>query len=366
MQDRPYEEYTFLYHFPQGHGGGGMEHAYGAAIEVSAEHLRDDLLSVASVTAHEFFHLWNVKRIRPQSLEPVDYQNPQDTRVLWFCEGVTSTVAGILLLRAGLLDESGYLGHLSAEITELQGRPAHTWQSAEESGLDAWFEGIPYYRSPQRSISYYNKGEILGVMLDLRVRQLTGGQKSLRDLFRWMNERYAKQHRPFPDSEGVELAAEAVAGQSFADFFREYVAGIKEIPYDEFFRFVGLRVQKKTVLLASPGFTTTANLGAQPEVLRVEPNSEAQRAGIAVGDRIVAFDGIPADGALDERISQRPVGTTIRLLIENRRGRREVTLRLAGREEQICQLEDLPSVTPQQRAHRTAWIHGDDESGDVR
>ena len=162
MQDRPYDEYTFLYHLPHGPGGGGMEHAYGTAIEVSANRLRESLLPLASVSAHEFFHLWNVKRIRPQSLEPIDYQHENDTRALWFSEGVTSTVGNILLARAGLIDEKAYLQSVSDEITELQRRPAHRWQSAEESSLDAWFEGYAYYRSPERSISYYNKGEILG------------------------------------------------------------------------------------------------------------------------------------------------------------------------------------------------------------
>ena len=363
MQDRPYEEYAFLYHFLRGHGGGGMEHAYGTAIDVSAERLRDDLSPVTGVSAHEFFHLWNVKRIRPMSLEPIDYQDPQDTRALWFSEGVTSTVADILLVRAGLMDEAAYLRRVSAEVTELQRRSARAWQSAEESGLDAWFEGIPAYRSPERSISYYNKGDILGVLLDLHIRHLTGGKKSLRDLFQWMNDHYAKQHRFFPGSEGVEQAAEAIAGQSFTNFFRDYVAGVKEIPYDEFFQFVGLRLAVTTVQIATPGFATTANLGGQPEVLRVELSSEAQRAGITAGDRIIALDGAPADSFLDERLAQMRVGSTIRLLIENRRGRREVSLRLGARDEQIYQLADLPAVTPEHRAHRAAWIHGDDEPG---
>ena len=191
-----------------------------------------------------------MKRIRPQSLEPIDYQHENDTRALWFSEGVTSTVANMLLVRAGLIDEKSYLRALSDEITELQRRPAHRWQSAEESSLDAWFEGIAYYRSPERSISYYNKGEILGVLLDLRIRQMTHGEKSLRDLLQWMNEHYAKQHRFFPDSQGVEQAAEAVTGQSFAEFFRDYVSGVKEIPYDDFFQFVGLHVVTQTVQVA--------------------------------------------------------------------------------------------------------------------
>jgi predicted metalloprotease with PDZ domain len=363
MQDRPYDEYTFLYHLPRGPGGGGMEHAYGAAIEMSANELRESLLPLASVSAHEFFHLWNVKRIRPQSLEPIDYQHENDTRVLWFSEGVTSTVANILLARAGLIDERGYLLSVSDEITVLQRRPAHRWQSAEESSLDAWFEGYAYYRSPERSISYYNKGELLGCLLDLRIRQMTRGEKSLRDLLRWMNEHYARQHRFFPDSQGVEeAAAEAVAGKSFAGFFRDYVSGTEEIPYDEFFQFVGLHLVAQTVKVGSAGFTTTANLGAQPEVAQVDPGSNAAVAGITKGDRVVAIDGEPADGSLDYRLAQMLPGTTVYLRIENRKGQRDVKLKLGLREQQTYKLEDVPSVTQEQRAHRKAWIQGDDES----
>ena len=113
MQDRPYQQYTFLYHFSKGPAGGGMEHAYGTAIDMPAERLRSNLIPLASVSAHEFFHLWNVKRIRPQSLEPIDYQHEMDTRALWFSEGVTSTVGDMLLARTGLIDEKQYLRRVS-------------------------------------------------------------------------------------------------------------------------------------------------------------------------------------------------------------------------------------------------------------
>jgi len=366
MQDRPYDEYTFLYHFPHGYGAGGMEHAYGTAIDINAERLRSDLLPLASVSAHEFFHLWNVKRIRPQSLEPIDYQGEQDTRALWFSEGVTSTVSDMLLARSGLIDEREYLQRVSGEITELQRRSARKWQSAEESSLDAWFEGIAFYRSPQRSVSYYNKGEILGILLDLRIRQLTNGSKSLRDLFWWMNQHYAKQHRFFPDSAGVEEAAEAVSGQSFSEFFRDYVAGVKEIPYDDFLQFAGLHVVVNTTQYATAGFTTTANLGGQPEVVRIDTNSDAQRLGILVGDRVIRVNGKPAGASLDEELSRLQPGTTVRVELENRRGKREIELRLGAREEQAYELQDLTDVASQQRSHRSAWIHGDDETGSAR
>ena len=109
MNDRPFDSYMFLYHFPRGPAGGGMEHAYSTAIDLNADSLKQNLDSLTGVTAHEFFHLWNVKRIRPQTLEPVDYTKENYTRALWFSEGVTSTAEGVIQLRAGMIDEKRYL-----------------------------------------------------------------------------------------------------------------------------------------------------------------------------------------------------------------------------------------------------------------
>ncbi len=318
MADRPFDSYTFLYHFPQGHGAGGMEHAYGTAIDLNAERLKSNMMPMAGVSAHEFFHLWNVKRIRPQSLEPIDYQHIMDTRALWFSEGLTSTVGDLMLSRAGLVGERQYLDRVASEMGELQSRPARRWQSVEESSLDAWFEGNAFYRTPERSISYYNKGEVVGVLLDLRIRQLSNGGKSLRDLFRWMNDNYAKKGLFFPDSDGVQQAAEAITGQSFAEFFRDYVAGVRELPYNDFFSFVGLQVAETTARYTTAGFTTSTNLGGQPEVATVEANSEAQRDGIVVGDRILELNGKPANQDLDFELSKMREGATVKLRVASR------------------------------------------------
>jgi len=363
MGDRPFDEYTFLYHFPRGHGAGGMEHAYGTAIDLNAERLNSSLLPVASVSAHEFFHLWNVKRIRPQSFEPIDYQRAIDTRALWFSEGVTSTVGDMLLARAGLISDRQYIDRLAAEIDELQARPAHRWQSAEDSGLNAWFEGIAYYHTPQRSISYYNKGEILGVLLDLRIRQITQGRRSLRDLFQWMNHHYARKGLFFPGSLGVEQAAEAVTGQGFADFFHDYVADVRELPYNDFFGFVGLQLAETAVRTLTPGFATSSFLGSPPEVTSVDPGSEAERGGIAVGDRILEINGRPAVAPLENQWARSREGSSVKIRVADRRGGRNVRVKLSARETHAYILEDTPSVTPQQRTHREAWIHGDDEPG---
>jgi predicted metalloprotease with PDZ domain len=365
MQDRPYQEYTFLYHFPRGPAAGGMEHSYGTVIEASAASGKVDLGAVFDVSAHEFFHLWNVKRIRPQSLEPIDYQHEQGTRALWFSEGVTSAVGDILLARAGLIDAQQYLSATAREITELEGRPAHAWQSAEESSLDAWFEGNAFYRTPERSINYYNKGHILGVLLDLRIRQMTHGTKSLRDLFQWINQQYAKQHRYFPDSAGVQEAAETVTGQSFAQFFSDYVAGVKPIPYNDAFAFVGLELRSTSVSVADPGFVTTSNIGGQPEVTSVVPGSEAARAGLQPGDRITDVDGRPADPHLNRKLARMQPGDVIKLRVAHGSKEQSLKIKLGSRQEQQYVLQDAAVLTPEQRAHRSAWIRGDNETGGV-
>ncbi len=363
MQDRPYNEYTFLYHFPHGPGGGGMEHAYGTAISASAAAGKVSAETLASISAHEFFHLWNVKRIRPQSLEPIDYQHQQDTRALWFSEGVTSTVSELMLSRAGLIDERRYLQDLASEITELEGRPAHVWQSAEESSLDAWLEDDPFYRTPQRSVSYYNKGEILGVLLDLHMRQLTQGAKSLRDLFQWMNQHYAKQHRYFPDSAGVQEAAESITAQSLADFFRDYVAGVKPLPYDDFFRFVGLQLATENVTVADVGFASTANLDGESTVTAVAPGSDAARAGLSVGDRILEVNGQPAVYRLDRVLTRMMPNETLKLRIARAGKEHSMKIKVGARQEQQTVLADVAGITAEQRTHRAAWIRGDDEPG---
>lgn len=360
MSDRPCDRYLFIYHFP-GAGGGGMEHACSAAITLNPQYVHDHPSVLAEVTAHEFFHLWNVKRIRPQSLEPVDYTRENYTRALWFSEGVTSTVGDYSLLRAGLMDEQQFLSHISSLITDLESRPAHLTQSAEESSLDAWLEKYPYYLTPERSISYYDKGELLGILLDLKVREATQGGKSLRDVFRWLNDNYAERGRSFPDSAGVELAAETVSGADFKPFFEKYVAGTEEIPWDEFFQTVGLRLLPVVTRIADPGFTTTSNFNEPPRVVSVDPNSQAERAGLTTGDTILQVNGETAPRDLVRQLSQMAPGTEIRLIVGSKQGERQLRWVLAGHESEGLELKDVEGVTAAQIARRNAWLKDDGE-----
>jgi len=365
MNDRPFDTYMFLYHFPRGPAGGGMEHAFSTAIDINAEAVKQSPDALAGVTAHEFFHLWNVKRIRPQTLEPVDYAKENYTRALWFSEGVTSTAENTIELRAGLLNEKQYLERLGDEITELERRPAHLTQSAEESSLDAWLEGNAYYRRPERSISYYNKGELLGVMLDLAVRDASHGRASLRELLRWMNANYAQKGRFFDDSHGVREAAEAVSHADLGPFFQKYVAGTDEIPWDDFLRSVGLHVEQVANTVPDAGFAASRNFDGPMSVGAVTPGSDAERAGLQVGDTIVELQGKPAGQESRQELARLRPGDPLTLKVRGRRGgERETKWKVGARQEFSYEVSDIEQVTAAQRARRAAWLKGEAQDAD--
>lgn len=363
MDDRPFDSYMFLYHFPRGPAGGGMEHSYSTAIAVNADAMARDPGVLASVTAHEFFHLWNVKRIRPQTLEPVDYTRENYTRALWFNEGCTSAAADFIQLRGGLLDERHFEEGLALDIEELERRPAHLTQSAEESSLDAWLEGYPYYRRPERSISYYNKGELLGITLDLAVREGSHGKASLREVFQWMNQNYAQKGRFFSDSDGVREAAEAVSHSNLEWFFSKYVAGTEEIPWNDFFRFVGLRLIEVKTTTVDAGFVAARNFDAPMIVETVTAGSEAELAGLEVGDTILEVNGNVPGEESSEDLARFAPGDTITVKIRGRLGGdRELKWKMGSREETSYEMKDLETVTAQQRWHRAAWLKGEAQS----
>src|SRR5262249_39245737 len=276
-------------------------------------------------TAHEFMHLWNVKRIRPASLEPIDYTRENYTRALWFSEGVTTTAAMLVLVRSGLIDEAGLVAEMGRELRRLQLRPRHNTQraerirlthnteSAEDTSLDPWLDKDPPYRLPVRSISYYNKGEVLEFLLDLTMRQNSNGAKALRDLFRWLNQNYAQKNRYFKDSDGIREAAEALTSADFRNFFERYVAGVEELPYDQFLSRVGLKLQYGTRVVPVVGFEAVRNFDSPAVIVTVQEHSEAHKAGLAVGDILLEVDGKQAAADIEDMIAGKRPGTTITL-----------------------------------------------------
>jgi predicted metalloprotease with PDZ domain len=355
MGGAPFRQYTFFYHFgPYAEvGGGGMEHSNCTAISVPSGD------AAASVTAHEFFHAWNVKRIRPQTLEPVDYTKEMYARALWFAEGVTSTYGSYTLERSGLWTKDQFYTDLAGQIGELDSRSAHRWQSVEESSLDAWLEGYEEYRRPERSISYYNKGQIVGDMLDLAIRNATDNHKSLDDVLRRMNEIYAKQGRFYDDSHGVQTTAEEVAGANFDDFFHNYVSGTAEIPYENFFSAAGLELKVERRAAPDLDFSTTPRSpDAQTRVSQVAPGSAAETAGLQVGDALITLNGQPMPRYLPAWLREQKPGETITLHVQRESKFLDITFTLAAIDLNKFTLVEIPGATEKQKRIREGWLKG--------
>lgn len=343
MDGAPFERYTFILHIGKG-AGGGMEHANSTAIGVPSDEY------LPGVAAHEFFHLWNVKRIRPASLEPVDYTKEQYTRALWFAEGVTSTYGAYTLVRSGIWNKERFYEDLGQQISELEDRPANRWQSAEQSSLDAWLEKYPLYNRPEDSVSYYTKGQVLGNLLDILIRDRTDNSKSLDDVLRAMNTDFAKQGKTYRDSQDVRLTAEKVAGGSFEDFFQKYVAGTEPFPYQQVLALAGLELRRSEQRRATLGFTATRDSNGALLVGDVEGESNAARTGLLAGDAILGWNGGEAPRRLQRWILEQKPGDLLKLRIHREGKELTIEFRLGEIIETYYQVAEDSDAS--EKAHR--------------
>ncbi len=354
MGDTPFSSYTFVYHL-SGEQGGGMEYRDGAVIYMPAS-CRDCDLS--SITAHEFFHAWNVKRIRPQSLEPSGFRRPAPTPSLWFCEGVTSTYAQFIRLRAGLLGAREFLDHLGRLITEYEARPANRQQSAETSSIEAWLERDPGYASPDRSVSYYLQGELIGYLLDLVIRHRTQNSRGLDDVMRLLNRDYGQAGRYYQETAALERAATEIAGSSMKKEFDRLVRTPAVIPWKRYLGFAGLRVKRKRHSSFDPGLSISGAPGAGSVVSSIVPGSAAGRAGFRLGDHITAIDGEPFPGNIESisgRLQRKPA-RPLRVTIERKQESRTLELLPRLVRASVFRITRARRATAAQEKVRQGWL----------
>ncbi len=301
----PYEHYTFIY---SNGGGGGLEHLTSTTIGTSSTALRQNPNALQGVTAHEFFHTWNVKRLRPKALGPFDYDGPVRTKSLWISEGLTSYYANIILARAGLMSEEQFISSYDGTISGFVGNPASRVISPEEASWTVWDSA---YLSG--AISYYTQGEILGLLMDLEIRGRTENAKCLDDAMRLMFQRFSG---PVGfQSEDVVTAIYDATGVDLHDFFLRHVSSAQEIDWGHYFRFMGCTAAvTKRVVPAVAFEVTSAENGV---AVRVDEQSAFGRAGLKTGDVVLAVDGVEvgSGGALTRALRRADVGQKVAIKI---------------------------------------------------
>lgn len=340
----PVARYTFLYTVSPLGGGGGLEHLTSSAIGLSARSLQTDPRAGMSVTAHELFHLWNVKRIRPFALGPFDYQRPNRTTMLWLMEGVTSYYADLILVRAGLQPADRLWSVLAGHISRLESAPARREVSSAEASWTVWDA-----RPAGQRLNYYNSGEVLGFLLDVETRARTANRRSLDDLMRVLLAFCRDQGRGFHDHELVMLAG-MVAGADLREWFDRYVYGTVSPPYADLLERAGLRYTERVD--RRKRLHGVIRSGRRPYFV----DSDAR--GVSLPARsgvVVAANGTPVEDPHDlEKVVERlEPGAPVRLTLRTPSGRR-IVVRSAVRSSRrvSARIEPDPAASDTARAIR--------------
>lgn len=378
----PYDRYLFINMICE--AGGGLEHDNSTLIMTSRWSFREPgrYKSWLSLASHEFFHTWNVRRLRPSSLVKYDYENEVYTDGLWIAEGVTSYYQDLALVRAGVLSRDEYLGKISRNVESLQRTNGRLKQSLKESSYDAW---IKYYRPDENSsnttISYYTKGAVVAFLLDAKIRKLTEGKKSLDDVMRTMFAKYSTSG--FTSVQFRETASR-IAGQDLSDWFASAVDSTDELNYLDL-ELLGIAVPNKklqqarvdkqdaeVVVEASEddgneepktqakgrpwlGMSTSSSDG-RLEVTGVTPDSPASDAGVSIDDEVIGVNGFRVSGSVDGRLGQYEIGEELDLLLARRGELLTLKVKIGSRESLRWGLRFDRQPSKEQKNQQDAWL----------
>jgi predicted metalloprotease with PDZ domain len=354
----PYERYLFFNFLTD--GDDGIEHNASTVLLASRDATGTDSTYAdwLELVSHEFFHAWNGKRLRPVELGPFDYETEVYTRSLWIVEGLSDYYSWLLPRRAGLVSRERTLHDISETIESLQNTPGRLVQPLELASYDAWIKQYrPDENSPNVSISYYTKGSIVGLLLDTRIRRLTGGRRSLDDVMRLAFRRFSGT-RGYTPAEFRAVASE-VAGANLTDFFHHAVETTEGLDYAEMLNWYGLRfTSPDTSARAAAWLGAGTRLEEErlvvSQVLRGTP---AYQAGLSAGDELIALDSAcVSTGGLDSLLAQHKAGDRVSLVVSRRGDQRTLDITLAAARGRRWNLEVRPDASAEQTARLEAWL----------
>ncbi len=355
----PYERYVFLLHLAST-GAGGLEHKNACTLNYSRFGFRakDKYDRFMQLVAHEFFHLWNVKRLRPKGLEKFDYDGENYTPSLWFSEGTTSYYDLLIPLRSGIYDAKSFLHNLGKEISRFLTIPGRKVQPVSESSFDSW---IKLYRQDANSnnsqISYYLKGELVSLLLDLLIRERHENKRSLDDVMRQMWSEFGKEEIGFTPSQ-LQQAIESVAGMDLSDFFACYIDGTDELPFDKYLEPFGLQVRSDSEEEQPPLIGLTAKSQNGKEVISfVEIGCPAQVGGVDAGDELLAIDGLRVTAEhLSDRLKDYNPGDTIQVTVFHHDELRTLPVTLAAPRPNSYKIVAVENPSSTQKQNFAGWL----------
>jgi predicted metalloprotease with PDZ domain len=366
MGGLPTQRYVFLMVADE-KGDGGLEHADSTLMRVSRDMFHEEAgyRKALHLEAHEFFHLWNAKRLRDVALVPYDYSREDYSRLLWFHEGLTETVENQVLVRAGATAPTDYLRELAAEWTAYVQKPGRNHVPLTQVSVEAW---VKHYKpSPAHystSISYYEKGSLAGVCLDLELRLRSHGKGSLVGLFRRLMTSHGERGRGITYDD-ILAAANAEAGGDMRDFFRRYIEGTDELPLPAQLTRAGVDVEirapwegESSPLLARRKRSFSGLVFSTDSVRSVIPDSPAARAGLLPGDEVIAVAGrrTRTGDEAAERLADHAPGQSVEVALF-RAGRLERrALTIAEDPRRVYRFSLAPTPALEIRAVRDDWL----------
>jgi predicted metalloprotease with PDZ domain len=354
----PYDRYVFILHIGPGLRG-GTEHLNSTVMQCAPNAFSDDkqYKRLLSLAAHEMFHTWNVKRLRPASLRNIDLAKENYTDLLWFCEGATSYYDELVLVRAGLDTPEAYMTSLAEAIYQHRARPGSRVQSVTESSFDAWVKfNRPTPDDFNSTVSYYDAGALASLLLDMEIRKRTDNLASLDTLMREMYVSFPASGPGFSTSDLI-AAAGRLTNSPFEYFFKKYIQGVETFPFEDAFSVVGLELRPSENARAFTGLQLQDENGACI-VKGVLSSGPAYAAGVNVGDEIVALNGqrMTAKEFMSHVSDHRMPGDRVWLQIVRRSRLRRIDFELTAKPITRCRIEKVSSPTPEQNAAYRSWL----------
>jgi predicted metalloprotease with PDZ domain len=357
--ENPNKEYLFIIHNLTV-GSGGLEHTSSTVLDVSrSTYAGNGYFGFLSIVAHEYFHLWNVKRLRPSGLWPYDYDKENYTDLLWISEGFTSYYDELILRRCGFYDEGGYIRTLNSNLASVENTPGSKVQSAAESSYDAWIKGYrPNENSNNRCISYYPKGSMIAALLDIEIIAATNGKMKLDDLLRNLYNDFYKTKKTGFTFGDFKTYTENICGKKMDDFFNSLVLTASDVDYTKYLKKVGYSWVANPKGNESWLGANTKDVGGKCMVSSVVDGSCAHQYGINVNDEIIALNGARVDNSNFLRaISTYQVGQLVNILIsrDNLIQTVKVTLDKSFMKDYLIAPET--SLSDEAKAWRKKWLN---------